>query len=269
MIRFCFCFCFYLLIANYCGGIDFTVASYNSGGLPERYDYIRAVCMQQLVQERFDQESENLATLEKLQSLALKMRFSNKEEQEEAKRIWDEKKYDKVLEKLTSPPGEEESVNAIWNKKSQEVITPYDVRPIVIRDSKAKETLTAQISDLLREDIDQQFFYESLDSCLNLMATRIFDQHLHYDIIALQESDYLTEANFPEKYQTYFKEGNGIAWNKERFHFLDEVDSLKKRSLVIRLLDKTSNKVVAIASAHLSGCNPFTGVSDQIGRAHV
>jgi hypothetical protein len=52
---------------------EFTMSSYNCGGLSEHYDYLRAASMQKLMQERYIAEPENMSLNEKIQKLALKL----------------------------------------------------------------------------------------------------------------------------------------------------------------------------------------------------
>ena len=103
----------------------FTVASYNCGGLPDHYDYIRAVCMGKLSQERYNAEPETQAKLDRIESLALKILFGSEEERNAAQKEWKDEHYDDLLKKLTAHPDVPDSINHLWHQKSEEIITPY------------------------------------------------------------------------------------------------------------------------------------------------
>ena len=55
---------------------EFTISSYNCGGLSDHYDYLRAASMQKIMQERHIAEPENMELIDKIQKLALKILFS-------------------------------------------------------------------------------------------------------------------------------------------------------------------------------------------------
>ena len=57
--------------------VELTISSYNCGGLPDHYDYLRAAVMQKLVQERYIKEPQEMARIEKIQKLALQILFTN------------------------------------------------------------------------------------------------------------------------------------------------------------------------------------------------
>jgi endonuclease/exonuclease/phosphatase family metal-dependent hydrolase len=94
-----------------------------------------------------------------------------------------------------------------------------------------------------------------------IMAKRIFANHLKFDIICLQEADYLNPSMFPENYEVLFGKNthsvNGIAWNKERFELVETIGELMDRIYLVKLQDKHNGKTVLVASGHLSGCNPY------------
>jgi hypothetical protein len=239
---------------------EFTVSTYNCGSLSSHYDYLRGVSMQKLMQERHIAEPENMALNEKIQKLALKILFSSdSNELEAAQNEWNKKDYQKIFEHITAVPSQENSPNTKWNKRADEIITTYQIRPVIIHDSEVSAILTDHLRDLTNKTKGDR--NALLEEARGIMATRIFANHLKYDIICLQEADYLNESMFPEHYEVLFGSNshsvNGIAWNKERFKQVETYGDIMGRGYAVKLQDKTSRKTVLVASGHLSGCNPY------------
>lgn len=253
---------------------EFTVSSYNCGGLTEHYDYLRAATMQSLMQQRHNAEPEKMALNEKIQKVALKILFGkNSQESALAQQEWDHEGYQQILEQLVKNPNEESSANAIWNTKAEEMITPYNIRPIILHDKEVSEVLQEHISDLTRGRSTADTM-ESLKQARAVMAQRIFSHYLKHDIICLQEADYLDAAMFPDNYEVIFSNTqhsvNGIAWNKERFKLLETVGKIMGRAYAVKLQDNETGKTLLVASGHITGCNPFqvdidpkTGIADS------
>lgn len=254
----CACFSFSL------SAEDFTVASYNCGALSEHYDYIRAVCMQKLTQERCTQEPETMALLEKIQNTALKLQFSkNSKEIIEAQKSWDENEYSKHFEQITAHPDDLGSLNHIWHQKSEQIVSSYTERPIVIHDKEIKEILYSHLTDLTKERVDS--LNDSLDVARYVMGKRIFAHQIKHDILCLQEADYLDSSQFPTYYEVLFSRTahsvNAVAWNKNRFALMQELGDVG-RGYAILLRDLKLNKTVLVVSGHLTGCNPFSAIHD-------
>jgi endonuclease/exonuclease/phosphatase family metal-dependent hydrolase len=239
---------------------EFTICSYNCGGLSDHYDYLRAASMQKLMQERYTKEPENMSLNEKIQKVALKILFSkDSEEKLLARNEWEQKKYQSIFEYLTSTPTNNKSSNKIWNKKVNELITSYKIRPIVIHDEEINQMLNEHLQDLTKNIKATRPLL--LQEARAIMAKRIFTHHLKYDIICLQEADYIDASMFAKHYKVLFSKTshskNGIAWNKERFKLIEKVGNILNRAFAVKLLDKKSGKKLLIASAHLTGCNPY------------
>ncbi len=244
---------------------ELTISSYNCGGLTEHYDYLRAVCMQKLMQERYTAEPENMSLNEKIQKLALKIQFSpDSIEKEFAQLEWDQKGYQQHFEHLTAAPTDIDSPNAIWNKKSNEIISSYQVRPIVIQDQQVNQILDEHLTDLAK--IKDGRRSGLLQETRRIMAKRIFEHFLNYDVICLQEADYLESSLFPQKYEVLFTESshskNGIAWNKERFELIETLGNILGRAMAVQLRDRESGKTILVASGHFTGCNPYFTAKD-------
>lgn len=244
---------------SFVGASDFTVSSYNCGGLSDHYDYIRAAAMQKLVQTRYQSEPEAMARLEKIQAVALKVLFGKDQEtRQQAQSEWD--KSLTFFDYITRPPVDQESPNTSWNKMSEAMLTTYHVRPIRITDSEVSEMLTHHLQDINRLD-GSSGYEELLDTGRYIMGKRIFQHHLKYDIVCLQEADYLDEGMFPENYEVLFSDTdhsvNGVAWNKEKFDLIEIPGDVKGRGFVVKLREKQSGKGVLVATGHLTGCNPF------------
>jgi hypothetical protein len=240
---------------------EFTIATYNCGGLSNHYDYLRGIAMQKLMQERYIAEPANMALNEKIQQVALKILFSsNPDEKAAAEQEWNKKGYQKLFEHLTAVPSAESSPNALWNQKADQIITSYKKRPIVIHDTEVYLMLIDHMNDLTQER--KVSFDTRLGEVREIMGKRIFDHHLKFDIICLQEADYLDYSFFPEQYDVYINQNrsesmNGVMWNKERFELIQNFGSTLERTFIVKLQDKQNGKTVLVVSGHLSGCNPY------------
>ncbi|HEY4832482.1 MAG TPA: endonuclease/exonuclease/phosphatase family protein [Waddliaceae bacterium] len=255
----------FVLSTSFVFSTEFTISSYNCGGLSNHYDYLRAASMQKLMQERYIAEPENMAQNERIQKLALKILFSQDlEEKTSAQREWDQKNYQEIIKHLVVAPTEPDSLNARWNQKADNMITSYKIRPVVIHDDEVNQLLKEHVQDLIRDGKAETF--ELLQEARAIMAKRIFSHHLKFDIICLQEADYLDISMFPEHYEIFFADTahskNGIAWNKERFELIDTIGDIMGRAFAVKLIEKESGKSILVASGHISGCNPYSIQAD-------
>lgn len=237
---------------------EFTVCSYNCGALSDHYDYIRSVCMHKLIQQRYDEEPDLMDALEKIESAALKILFAD---DPKANQEWEESDYETSFKQITAHPDSPGSVNAKWRALSEKIVTTYKERPIVIHDPEIRSLLFEHIKDLTRSEkgeLSNVWF----DAARRVMAKRIFAHELKYDILTLQEADYLDESLFPVEYEVRFDGDvhsvNGIVWKKERFEIVQEIGNVMGRGYVVLLKEKVSGKKILVASGHLTGCNPFT-----------
>lgn len=246
-----------LILFTTLSAADFTVSSYNCGALSDHYDYVRAVGMHKLTQERYNEESEKLAQLERIQNLSLKILFAPEQEKLAAQQEWETQNYSAELTTLLTDPNAPDSINTKWRDRSETLLTDYKTRPIVIHDEEVQELINNQTEDLTGAE-------KNLDLTIQKMAQRIFNHELKYDIIALQEANYMDASLFPEHYEVNFSPSkyNGVAWNKKRFELV-EANSNLPRTHIVTLRDLQSGETVAIASGHLTGCNPFTGGKDS------
>lgn len=234
---------------------EFTVSSYNCGALSGHYDYIRAVAMHKLMQMRYKEEPKRLHQLAKIEETALKILFA---EDAQAKQEWEEGEYQKLLDALTASPEIAQSCNQKWFELFGQMLTSYKVRPIVIYDPDVEEVIKNQIYDLTKKDMLTD---EALYETRRLMAQRIFEHELNYDIVALQEADFIDPSLFPGHYAVAFSPSphsvNGIAWNTERFELADTLEDISGKGFAVILRAIDSEETVLVISAHLSGCNPF------------
>lgn len=251
-----------LIFSNIQAG-EFSVSSYNCGGLSDHYDYIRAASMQKLMQSRYTAEPQAMARIERIQQLALKALFAkNFADQEHARAaLADQKAF---FEKMISAPNEPESPNAIWFQQSEAIVTPYDIRPIDLHDQEVSRMLTEHLQDIARtNNTDAPTL---LMEGRHIMAERIFRDQLKYDILCLQEADYLHPGMFPDHYEVAFSgtehSVNGIAWNKDRFELKSTVGDVLGRAFAVQLLEKASGKTVLVGTGHITGCNPFITVEN-------
>lgn len=239
---------------------EFTISSYNCGGLSDHYDYLRAASMEKLMQERHIAEPENMTLNEKIQKLALKILFCpDSLERALAQQEWDQKGYQHLFEHLTAAPTDTQSPNKIWNQKANEMITSYQIRPVVIHDEEVNQMLDEHLNDLSKNH--EAAPAKRLQEARDRMAMRIFSHHLTHDIICLQEADYLHPGLFPETYEVLFSDTahskNGLAWNTTRFELIKPIGDILGRAFVVQLRDRESGKTILVASGHLTGCNPY------------
>lgn len=236
----------FLLQTSFIFSAHFTISSYNCGGLSDHYDYLRSATMQKIMQERYTAEPKLMALNEKIQKIALRALFKEQKYHLE--------KCQKKINFLIKSPDQSDSPNTFWYKKTNESISDYKVRPVLIKDE--------EINQLLQDHLQNSSLEEKRAS----MAKKIFHHHLKHDILCLQEADYLDSSMFSEEYQVQFSDTdhskNGIAWKKNRFEIIENL-GLIGRSFVILLLDKDSQKKILVASSHLTGCNPYMGGEDS------
>lgn len=261
-----------LIIFSAIWGGEFTVSSYNCGGLSDHYDYLRAASMQKVMQERYTAEPEQMALNDKIQKTALRILFSKDgADKAAAQQEWDQKEYGNAITLLTLAPDQTNSPNALWNERINDTITSYQVRPIIIFDDEVNQMIAAHLKDLVKSEGSKLF--SNLEEARAIMAERIFAHHLKYDIICLQEADYLDAAMFPEGYEVLLSESrhskNGIAWNTERFEFIENLGDIMGRGCAVKLKEMEMDKIIVAASGHLTGCNPYridinpvTGLND-------
>jgi hypothetical protein len=261
----------YFIIINYIfllnlSATDFTVGSYNCGALSNHYDYYRAAAMQKLMQERYNAEPEAMARLERIQEVALKILFAKTTaEQELAQQTWDQNGYQQIFEAIALRPLVQSSPNYPWHIKANEMITTYHVRPIILWDKEVVQMLTDHMRDITRGNDNNKIELEELMlQGWRVMAERIFRHQLKYDIICLQEADFLDPSMFPDGYQALFSESlaDGIAFNTKRFELVNVLGDIMGRGFAAKFRDKESGKTVLIASGHITGCNPFKVVKD-------
>ncbi len=257
-----------IITSVFVNATEFTVSSYNCGGLTNHYDYLRAAAMQKLMQERHNSEPEIMATNNLIQQIALKILFGkDAKEISSAQNFWSRNNYDKVLKTFSDTSTNPNNINHLWYKKSEEMITSYKVRPVSILDVEITKMINDHIADLTKDKSGD--LHDLLTETRAIMAKRIFHHHLKYDILCLQEADYLDISMFPENYQALFSDTNhsvnGIAWNKDRFALVDTIGNIMGRALSVKLMDKATGKTVIIASAHITGCNPFVVKKERNG----
>jgi hypothetical protein len=244
---------------------EFTVSSFNCGALSDHYDYLRACSMQKVMQERYLADYKNMKLNDTIQKLALKILFTiDPQEKLEAQQSWEQNNYQEAYETLTSSPIETGSLNASWYQKASDIITFYKIRPIVINDEELKQLIYKHLASLVKNP--NANFATLLLEGREIMAKRIFEEELKYDIICLQEADYLNASLFPKHYEVLLSESehskNGIAFNKNRFELIERIGIAFERAYMVRLLDKESNNTILVASGHITGCNPYKVVQD-------
>ncbi|MBA3721321.1 MAG: hypothetical protein H0W88_02850 [Parachlamydiaceae bacterium] len=248
---------------------EFTISSYNCGGLTDHYDYLRAAAMQKIMLQRYIAEPKEMALNEKIQKVALKILFSNDSiEKLSATQEWDQKGYQRIIKNLTRAPIKLRSPNTIWFQKTNNMISSYQTRPVTINDEEVNLMLQNHINDLTNNT--KPDIKDALKKTREIMAKRIFHHQLKYDIICLQEADYLDASMFPSHFEVLLSTNkhsvNGLAWNKERFEIIEVIGSIMNRAFAIQLLDNETRKKVLVASGHISGCNPYNVIQTNSGK---
>lgn len=266
-------FLFYLFPFSILFSEEINIASYNCGCLPSHYDYLRSACMQQLIQQRYETEPEQMALNERIQQVALQRLFGHDQQaRASAEREWQEEGYELQLHRLLQAKGDERTPDRSWQQKIDAMITPYTVRPPLIFDPRIHEQLQLHLDRLAPDQ--KEGGYGQICQVRRLLAKKSFHHLLRHDLICLQESDLLDKSLFPSHYAVEFAETaaskNGVAWNKERFQLIESIGNILDKAYAVKLVDIHSGKQLLVASAHLKGCNPFqvelepaTGRSDS------
>ena len=153
-----------------------------------------------------------------------------------------------------------------WEQKVEETISSYKIRPVSIHDQEVNQMLNDHLSDLTNDKKAEQ--NELIEEARAKMAKRIFAHQLNYDILCLQEADYLNRNMFPEHYEVLFSDSshsiNGVAWNTKRFELVESLGNILGRAYLVKLQDKENGKTILIASGHISGCNPYRVEKDPV-----
>jgi hypothetical protein len=246
---------------------DFTICSYNCGSLSAHYDYLRAVATQKILQDRYTQEPEQMAQVMEIQKTALRILFaSDGAEKQNAKYEWTHNQYSYLVQSFLIQPQLKGSPHAKWQEKIATAMTPYKARPVILFDAETNQIIEEHLLDLSHGKAGIRA--ELLDKAYSSMAKRNFEHFLKFDIICLQEADYIDPSFLPAQYELQLIDSdhskNGIAWNKERFELKGMKEGIK-RCLVLELIDKETGCSVLVASAHLTGCDPFYPLYDAHG----
>jgi hypothetical protein len=253
------------LSVSFLSASEFTVASYNCGGLSERYDYLRAACMEKLMEQRLNAEPGHMQDSDRMQQLALKILFASKpKDKTSAQEEWERRGYQQLSEYLTRAPTVSGSPNAAWYDKANGMITSYRERPVVISDPEVNNELNRYLRSYPEnEGADRA---AALEYTLGTLAKQIFTYYVNQDIICLQEADYLKNDFFPKHYVTAFSDSehskNGVVWNTKRFELVKKIGDIVGRAFAVMLRDKETGKTVLIASGHISGCDPYRQQKD-------
>jgi hypothetical protein len=244
-----------LLTLNVLAAAEFTVASYNCGGVTENYDYIYSAAISTIMQDRYIAEPELMSKNETAQKLALRLTFApDSYDKSIAEQQWSLNGYDTLLKEL-------EKTNPLWHQKMAEAVTDHKIRPVIVYDPLLKERLIQHTQELTGGNVN-------IGQARKIMGIRTFNHYLPFDIICFQEAKYINSSVLPKKY-TYLvgtsKSKNGIAYNNERFELVEIIGDIAERAFAIKLKDKTTSKKILIASAHITGCHPYKIVIDEKG----
>lgn len=258
MIKIISIFSVYFSLAASLFAGEIKIASYNCGGLPEHYDYLRAAVMQKVMREREAAEPLEMSLNEKIQQIAAQILFAKGDARASALQEWEAEGYASIVEHLMQSPTDPTSPHSPWFAQTNAAISSYKTRPVTIFDEEVAENLQAYLNHFSTEI---ESFQEQLTRVRQLMAAKTLAEDLPYDILCLQESNYLDSSLFPESFSLQFGQGDhlktGIAWNKNRFELIEQQDLLNGKAFIVHLLDKESGQTFWVASAHLTGSNPY------------
>ncbi len=213
---------------------ELTIASYNCGALPNHYDYLRAVCMGSLVEERNKVEPQIFKEANRIEELVLKNLLSKEEG------------YQFLESLLETAP--------FWQTQSLELITPYNKRPI---------KMDPLIQERLEAHLGAPWSDESVEKTRKEMARHIFAEELSADILCLQEANLIDSSLLPIDYQLVSDGAIALAFSKSRFQLVEVVNRVAKRSLTLLLEDQSNGNRVIASSLHLTGCNPYREGEDS------
>lgn len=241
---------------------EFTFGSYNLGCLRDHYDYMIAARMSVLMRDRYREEPLEMALIERIQEVAAR-RFlgSDSVTRDLAEHEWDTLGYQAMIEKITMPPGNEGSIHQEWYDRSNAMMSDFKTFPVVVNEQQIVDAVMEQVGSMDPQAIllERQRLYQ-----------KIVREALNTDILCFQEADYMPASQLPSRYESVQSDRNKsiqrIAWNANRFELIQNFgDIASDKGFAVLLRDKTSQKTVAVASAHLQGCNPFQRVYDQEG----
>ncbi len=246
------------------------VSSYNLGGLPGHYDYLRACVMEEIMEERYAKDSRHIACNQEMQELALKKIFGkNVQEKEAAAQKWLQGDYANWSGFITAAPkGKSITINTFWYERVNSAISLYNDPHPQIFNKEIEQRLDAYLANFLK-DSEEEEKQVLLSRARENLAKSIFSQHVNQDILCLQEADDLRCFSFLlEEYKVVFQTStrscNAIAWNEKRFVLLDATKNIADKGLAVLLQDKITGKTVCVASAHLTGCNPYAVEIDSV-----
>jgi len=254
---------------------SFTVASYNIGGRlggnGAHYDRAVAASLGKVMQRREQRETNirDMETIKRIQELSLKMLFANQEGMDAAAGEWTEAGYNQ------DPQWYFRNGRATRNQEAvveyNRIISSYmgERASFRVQDQSVREMLNYQPGSM-RALSSSKAMPPSEDDVCKQQIRGIFRDSLRKDIICIQEANWIDHDVFAgSEYNSIFTNlppsetgstqppKNGIAWNRNRFDLIKVIESVAKRAIAVQLRDKENGKIVSVASAHISGCDPF------------
>ncbi len=237
----------------------FTVGSYNSGGLPGHYDYQRACVMQKIMSQRYEEEPELMQNNFVMQKWGLKKIYQKDPEGERTER---DRGCSDLFAAICQPPKDEPgNLHFGWFKRVEQAISSYKSaykNAVRIFDLEVKSKLENFIG-WTRNGATPR--YVKLEEARRSLAGKIFEKSLTQHIVCLQEANFLQDFDFPSRYEKQFSRGcntlTAVLWDKNRFRPLEIIHNIANRAIAVLLEDRFSGKTILVASAHLTGCNPY------------
>jgi hypothetical protein len=273
---------------------SFTVCSFNCGGQP--LDWPRTAVMEKLMTQRYSLEKNSMSINDKVQKAALF--FFNFSLSTITPLDWNNaftQLHESALD-WHNVFEEFRGTSLYWRKRLINSITPLETIPVKIidpdiassfqkiiedlrpektkhlpKEGKCLETLNqhkrVRLSPEEKEILEKRKKEREILEARETLAKKIFSK-LNYDILCLQEGQYLKSSMFSEKFHVLSSPGCvklGIAWNKERFDLEEMIYDVCDRAFAVQLYDVQDGKRILIVSAHLKGCDPFSSVVENAG----
>jgi len=239
-----------------------SIMSYNCGGIEHHYDYQRAACMQKLMRQREKKEPMALAFAAFGETVQLQALFDP---------TCPLKYGDGATSSFYHDPTQPSSFHHQWYKQASTMISHYQDPHVIIYDKEVFHNILNHCQKVMLDHnlpIKGLTFEEKIGACRSIMAKDFFRRNSSYDIIALQEADdFIQNKSIPKEYEVLAASQthsiNALCFKKERFTLIRKTYIKEGQGIVAHLFDKTTQKTITIASAHLTGCNPYVKGPDS------
>lgn len=245
------------------------VISYNCDCLSNNYAYLRSIVLGELIKKRkeinnVNENTNDMIINEEIQKLALKAKF-DKDQQSLSSYEQYLKNNEKLIEQLSSEDGSIEWINEL--NKSMTLFKDRKVN-VDILDNSIKQKFKNETK--INEKNKANIVSNDVMKFRKINFKELFCKKLcPYDIMCLQEADYIEPSMFPKNYNGVFSKASvdkkAIVWDKNRYLCIEVTDELiinKKNEkenvyFAVQLIDKYFHIRLLVISGHFAGCNPY------------